>query len=122
MSQIVGYKRLSTGLSVVGLPSTAASVDRTDHKSNGAMCVSLYTGPQGRIIDNAGGGVTYVGECAPGHTGDTYDEPIWRIFRVVVSGSTTTITWACIPASPGVLARYAGFDHSWDDRATLTYM
>jgi len=122
MSQIVGYKRLSTGLSLVGLPSTAASVDRADHKSNGALCVSTYTGPMGRIVDAAGGGVTYTGEVAPGHTGDVYDEPIWRISRVTVLGNITTTEWACIPASAGVLARFAGFDHIWDDRATLTYM
>lgn len=121
MSQIVGSKRQSTGISSV-IPNTPASVDRIDHKSNGALATTFYAGAMGRRIDVAGGGITYIGDCAPGHTGDTYDEPIWRIQKIDASANPTTITWACIPASPGVLAKFAGFEHIWDDRAALTYM
>ena len=118
MSQIVGYKRLSDGLDYT-IPSTAASVDKTDHKSNGALCVSTYDGPAGMIVE-VDGDTTSTGWCAPGHTDDT-DEAIWRIRKVVVNGDITTTYWACKPAAGGVPAKNAGFDHIWDDKAGLTY-
>ena len=120
MSQIVGSKRQSTGISSV-IPNTPASVDRIDHKSNGALCVTTYGGSLGKIVDGATPNTVYTGECAAGFSGSV-GLAIWRIKKEVTAGAVVTTTWACVPASGSVPARLAGFDHIWTNRAALTYL
>jgi hypothetical protein len=60
-------------------------------------------------LDDAGAGVTYVGEAVPGSaTGD----PAWRVKRITETGPDVSITWADGDAD---------FDNVWDSRATLSY-
>jgi hypothetical protein len=61
------------------------------------------------ILDEAGAGVSYMGEAAPG-TGT--DEALWRIRRITESAGDVTVEWADGDSS---------FDNVWDDRAGLTY-
>jgi len=72
--------------------------------------VLIGSDPVKKIIEDAGGGVTYIG-IAPCGTPTSRDD--WIIQRVTVVGSTTTIEWALGNAQ---------YDHIWDDRATLAYM
>jgi hypothetical protein len=57
-------------------------------------------------VDEASDTVTYIGEAEPGSTDS---EAKWRIKRIVVSGTVTSITWAL---------NNPDFVHVWNDRAT----
>lgn len=60
-------------------------------------------------VDEVSASISYVGEAQPG-TG--VDELLWRIKRVSVSGSETSITWA--NGTPEYV-------HAWSQRATYNY-
>lgn len=68
--------------------------------------VPVWEGALKQIIEDLSG-TTYIGE-AP--VGTPTSAPYWRIQKIVVSGSTTTITWAS-----------SKFDQIWDNRASLSY-
>ena len=60
-------------------------------------------------LDDAGSGVTYVGEAAPGTTnGQSY----WRIKKIVETGDDITITWA---------DGNTDFDNIWNNRVSIVY-
>lgn len=69
--------------------------------------VPVWEGALKQIIEDAGSGVTYIGEAPVGAATSAAD---WRIQKITVSGSTTTITWAS-----------SKFDQIWDNRASLSY-
>lgn len=60
-------------------------------------------------VDEASATVTYVGEATPGSLGSA---EVWRIKRITVSGTVTSIEWA----AGAVL-----YDQVWDNRAALSY-
>lgn len=66
---------------------------------------SIYT----MLVDEASATTTYIGEADPGTEGSAAS---WRIKRVSVSGSVTSIEWADGDTS---------FNNVWDNRATLSY-
>lgn len=57
------------------------------------------------------GDLTYIGQALPN---SSITDPVWRIFRLDESGTTSEL-----------LKQYAngstGFDQIWDNRTTLTY-
>lgn len=61
------------------------------------------------IVEDAGGGVTYIGRTVPGNT---TSDTAWQIQRITVSGGTTTFEFA---------AGTAHFDKAWASRASLSY-
>jgi hypothetical protein len=60
-------------------------------------------------VDEAPGGVTYVGTAAAGALPGA---AAWRIKRLTEFGGVVTVEWA---------DGDAGCDNVWDDRASLTY-
>lgn len=60
-------------------------------------------------LDDAGGGVTYVGS-AP--AGSVTSDAVWQIKKIVESAGDITITWA---DGNGL------FDNVWDSRGSLSY-
>jgi hypothetical protein len=60
-------------------------------------------------LDDAGDGVTYVGEATPGTATST---DAWRIKRITETGPDVSVQWADGDAF---------FDNIWDDRLTLSY-
>lgn len=60
------------------------------------------------LLDDAGSGITYVGESVPG---TATSAAAWRIRRITETGSDVTIQWAAL----------AAFTQIWDNRASLTY-
>jgi beta-glucosidase-like glycosyl hydrolase len=61
------------------------------------------------VLDDAGGGVTYVGEALPGSLTSAAS---WRIKRITEVGPDVSIEW-----SDGD----SNFDNVWDDRLSLSY-
>ena len=68
------------------------------------------------ILDDVGGGVTYVGKAAPG---SATSDPVWQIQRITEgagivgpSGDDLIVEWA---------GSNANFDKVWDDRLGLSY-
>jgi len=129
MSQIVGRKKLegvpdSTGggLTPADQNHTRVSAEPIDHLNNGGLAVMEYIGAMAQRVDETGApGVTYAAEALPGSANT---DAKWRIRRVTVAGSITTIKWATVAAvvgPPAVPALPATFAHVWDDRATRTY-
>lgn len=59
--------------------------------------------------DDAGGGVTYVGEAA---IGSATSGALWRIKRITIVSADAAIEWADGDGS---------FDNIWDNRAALSY-
>jgi hypothetical protein len=80
------------------------------NSQNGTVAQNLITN-----IDDAGGGVTYVGEAAAGSADAAL---VWRIKKIIVSGSSTTIRWAEL-AVPGTGDQL--FTKQWTNRAAYTY-
>ena len=73
--------------------------------------VNIWDGALKNLIDATGvGGITYVGEAVPNTATSAAG---WRISKIEVVGTLTTITWA------GGGGR---FDQIWDNRASLTYV
>ncbi len=60
-------------------------------------------------IDDASTSTTYVGEAA---FGSSEASAVWRIFKLSVSGTVTSMTWA---------DGNDNFDNVWVDRASLSY-
>jgi len=60
-------------------------------------------------IDEVDASTTYVGEATPG---TATSEAKWRIKKISVSGTVTTIAWA---------GGSRGFDQVWDNRVSLNY-
>ena len=67
--------------------------------------VNIWDGALKTIVDESTAGTTYIGEAVPGTATST---ATWRIQKVVVSGTTTTIAWG----------GGGKFDQVWDNRAT----
>jgi predicted ribonuclease YlaK len=61
------------------------------------------------LVDESSATLTYVGEAA---TGTTLSAALWRIKRITVSGTITTIEWANGNGS---------FANIWNNRASLSY-
>jgi len=72
--------------------------------------VKIWDGALKNIIDEASATTTYIGEAV---TNAATSAAAWRIQRISVSGTITTIEWA------GGGSR---FDQVWDNRASLTYV
>jgi len=72
--------------------------------------VNVWDGALKTIVEDLGTGTTYIGEAVPNTATSAAG---WRVQKIVVSGGTTTITWA------GGGSR---FDQIWDNRASLTYV
>ena len=60
-------------------------------------------------VDDAGGGVTYVGRAK---CGAATSDAIWSIKRLTIVGADSDVEWA---------DGNNDFDNVWDDRAALTY-
>lgn len=60
-------------------------------------------------LDDAGGGVTYVGNAV---AGSVTSASVWQIKKIVESAGDITITYADGDSL---------FDNIWDNRASLTY-
>ena len=73
------------------------------------MSVPLIQSQLKTLIDEASATVTYVGVAAPNALTSV---AVWRIQKIVVSGTVTSILWA---------DGNNKFDNIWDDRASLTY-
>jgi hypothetical protein len=78
--------------------------NRTFDQIAGITRVSLSPATAQRIIDSATSGTIYIGVAGAGIT--TSDPKAWLVERIVVSGTTVTITHAT---------------GSWDNRASLSY-
>jgi hypothetical protein len=77
----------------------------------GMNVVHTWDGALQNAIDATGvGGITYIGESVPGAATSTAS---WRIQKITIAGTLTTITWA---------AGGSKFDQIWDNRASLTYV
>jgi hypothetical protein len=119
MSQIVG-RRLPP---VENSPTPTSqryipvSNDEIDHHKNAAMAVAVYGGVSKILVDEADPNSVYVGEAAPG---SAEADPKWRIKRIVISGTLTTITWAHDPVEGVGTAGRAQF--VWNDRTVLNYI
>ena len=59
---------------------------------------------------DAVGSTTYIGEASPG---SITSSAIWRIKRIIETGSDSEITWA---------DGNSDFDNIWDNRLSLTYI
>jgi len=119
MSQLVGRKlppdRTGTATGVAQTSDhRRVSAEKIDHHGNAGLAVTNYGGVLLTKIDDAGGGITYVGEAA---CGSATDEPKWRIQRITVLGLITTIEWA----RNDTTLRYGEFDVLWDGHAGWTY-
>jgi len=115
MSQIVGRKLPAEK---AGPPVSSnhrqVSALKIDHYGNAALAVANYGGVLLTKIDDAGGGITYVGEAA---CGSDVGESKWRVQRVTVVGLETTIEWA----KNTTTERYGEFDVLWTGHAGWTY-
>jgi hypothetical protein len=72
------------------------------------------------LLDDVGGGVTYVGKAAPG---SATDDPVWQIQKITEgvgvvegSGDDLKVEWADKGDGPN-----ANFDKVWDDRVSYSY-
>jgi hypothetical protein len=99
--------------------SNRASVDLIDQYNNGGLAVTSYPGVIKTIVDDQSLGTVYVGEAAPGT--DEADN-VWRIKRITEGGGITTIEYAvAVAGASDSTDIIGGFDHVWNDRASLTY-
>jgi hypothetical protein len=118
MSQLVG--RLLPQPLVPTENFTPVSAEKTDHYGNAAMQSVIFgNGLTSKIVTV--GNVTYIGEAAPG---SLFTEPKWRVTRLEdVGGAGTTFETkhAYVPASGVLPAKYSGFDHIFNNYATLAY-
>lgn len=89
----------------VSLHQAILSLEEAISLGGGGGAVPSY----GLELDDAGGGVTYVGEALPGTTTDTDS---WRIKRITEVGTDVSIEWADGDSN---------FDNVWDDRLSLSY-
>ena len=61
------------------------------------------------LVDDAGSGVTYIGNALPGTTTSSAN---WKIKRMTEVGADITIVWADGDSL---------YDNVWDNRASLSY-
>lgn len=61
------------------------------------------------LVDSPDSSTTYIGSAEPGSATSSAS---WRIQKILISGSITTLSWA-----DGDL----NFNNIWDDRGSLTY-
>ena len=121
MSQIVGRKLPQASIPAENF--TAVAVEKTDHLGNAAMQTMIF-GSGNRSRQITVGNTTYIGEAAPG---SLYTEPKWRITRLVINvpgpgiDADIETTHAYVPAAGAVPARYSGFEHIFNNYATLVY-
>jgi len=74
----------------------------------GMNVVNIWDGALQNAIDATGvGGITYIGEAIPGAA---TSDSLWRIQKIEVVGTLTTVKWAG-----------SKFDQVGDNRASLTY-
>jgi hypothetical protein len=66
--------------------------------------------PEALILDDAGGGITYVGTASPG---SSINSPVWRIKQILTTGADLRILWADGDSE---------FNNVWADRASLSYI
>lgn len=62
------------------------------------------------LVDGVSSSEVYVGEAS---SKSSTADPVWSIFKVVVSGTLVSIKFA---------DGNADYDNVWDDRASLTYL
>lgn len=60
-------------------------------------------------IDDAGGGITYIGKAKPGKATSLAQ---WQVKRITISGGDSVVEWADGDNN---------YNNVWDDRAALTY-
>lgn len=60
-------------------------------------------------VDEPNAATTYVGQAA---TNSAVGDPVWKIKRILISGTETIIEWA---------DGNSNFDNVWNNRASLTY-
>lgn len=77
--------------------------------SDGSIPTSYIKKALTEVIEVVDANNTYIGQAAPG---SSLGASVWRIKKIVVSGSTTTIGWANGDGS---------FSYEWDERASYTY-
>lgn len=94
---------MNTGL------ATESKQDTTNIKLDQIIEEGLIKKALTELIDVASGTVTYIGQAEPGTLPGA---ATWRIKRITVAGSLTSIEWA-----EGV----GDFDKEWDERATYNY-
>lgn len=91
-----------------GAPGDLAEM-ATDLRVDG-LYRQIYTTEQLKtLVDDAGGGVMYVGDTEPGTLTSVAE---WRIKRITEVGTDLSVEWADSDIE---------FDNVWDDRAILTY-
>lgn len=113
------FERAASDVATPAAGSVNMFVDSADEtlklKLSDGSTVVVGTGGGGTDVayavelDDAGGGVTYVGEADPG---TATSDPNWRIKRITEVSGDIAIEWA-----DGV----AAFSKVWDDRAGYTY-
>lgn len=96
---------------VAGLLVAGDGINLVYNDGSGSLTVTNEDAvPYDTLVDDAGGGITYVGKAA---TGSAEASAVWRIYRLDES------------ASPDVEIRYADgvstFTKVWNNRATYTY-
>lgn len=73
--------------------------------------VNVWDGALKTIVEDTGvGGITYIGEAIPGTATSAAG---WRIQRITVAGTTTTIEW---------VGSGSKFNQIWDNRTSLSYV
>ena len=119
MSQLVGRK-----LPQSQIPSEdfiPVSAENTDHYGNAALYAMIF-GSGNKSHQIVAGNIVYVGEAAPG---SLETEAKWRVTKQedlsAGAGTNIVVTHAYVPAAGAVPAKYSGFDHIFNNYATLTY-
>ena len=113
MSIALSADYTSISLSIPGTSPISLTIPSTQGLS---LQLDVGQGPSGVIgsayavrIDEVSSTVIYRGEAVAGSTdGST----VWRIQKIVISGSSTSVTWA---------SGNANFDKIWTNRLTYTY-
>lgn len=77
---------------------------------SGAPYKSTLKPPMSLLIDEVDTNTTYVGEAV---VGTTASEAKWRIRKVFINGTNTTVLYA---------DGNANWDNVWDDRESLSYL
>lgn len=88
------------------LPSGSATL--AEQQAQTALLSSISAGAvYTRLVDDVGGGITYVGDAVPG---SAISAPAWRIQKITDTGDIS-IQWAASGA----------FSQIWDNRTELSY-
>lgn len=95
----LAYVSLTSGGEGTGLEVTV---------TNPSLTVSS-TGDEALRLDEASASVSYVGTAA---TGSGEGSAVWKIKKITISGTVTSITWA---------DGNGNYDNVWSNRASLSY-